>query len=284
MTLNDLFLNARNTSLDAIIHQTAVQTEQDKEEYAKAGYQIQLTEAEFREKFPAVDPSHICYSPSVSLDCFYFNKCTLAVAPFHMGLLLLNAQPVVTIEGTCAAIAKAEDEAAHKDFTSGIRVLPDRMRMEYFEQVVARHGSSVADLYELFMYLYVESDFGCNELHPATLGAVVAAKTDEDRKHTEEAIAADKRLQEEPYITIYRGGNSESKHYSEAYSWTLDINIANFFACRLGNGPAYIAVGRIKGAGLPAESPYYAGEPPDWDRLSWFRITGSCIYISALPG
>lgn len=246
MTLNDLFLNTRNTSLQQIIHQTAVQTEQDKEEYTKTGYQIPFTEAEFRAEFPSVDPQHICYTPSISLPCFYFNKSTLAVAPFHIGLLQLNTQTVVTIEDTCRVIAEAEAEAARKDFTSGIRVLPDRMRMEYLQRIIARYGRSVEGLYELFMDVYNESDFGCNELGRATLETVVAAKTEADKQRTAAAIAEDERCQCVPFITVYRGGNSESAHYTEAYSWTLDINVANFFACRLGNGPGYIAIGRIK--------------------------------------
>ena len=46
-------------------------------------------------------------------------------------------------------------------------------------------------------------------------------------------------------LIIYRGGNSASIAYQKAYSWTLDINVANFFAIRRGEGPAYIVKGEV---------------------------------------
>ena len=41
-------------------------------------------------------------------------------------------------------------------------------------------------------------------------------------------------------MKIYRGENTASTPASAAYSWTTDLNVANFFACRRGFGPASI--------------------------------------------
>lgn len=46
-------------------------------------------------------------------------------------------------------------------------------------------------------------------------------------------------------ITIFRGGNTLSVPYSQAFSWTTDVNVASFFAARQGNGPGYIVRARI---------------------------------------
>ncbi len=46
-------------------------------------------------------------------------------------------------------------------------------------------------------------------------------------------------------LKVYRGGNSASTPCEKAYSWSLDINVANFFACRHGFDEGYIVKGEV---------------------------------------
>ena len=88
MTLDELLLNVNAVSFEDVVCQTAIQTEEDKQAYLEKGYNIQLTQAEFEEKFNGIDPTCIYYTPSVTTNCLYFNKDTLAVAPFHVEFFL----------------------------------------------------------------------------------------------------------------------------------------------------------------------------------------------------
>ena len=115
------------------------------------------------------------------------------------------------------------------------------MRLEFFTLLVKKHGVNVPGLYELFFDAYMQSDYGFNGMDINTLNVILQSKTAEDRKKTEEAI---KDLPE--VLTVYRGGNTQSTDYKKAYSWSLDINTANFFAAKQGNGPGYIAKAKIR--------------------------------------
>ena len=239
MNLDELLLNINDTSFESAVCQVDIQTEFEKKEYQELGYNIPLTETEFREKFPTVDPRHIHYIPSYSMGCFYFNRESLAVCPFHVEMLLPGSS-VLSIEGTCQEIARREAKAAAGDYFASLMTLNDRMRLEFFAMLIEKHGNNVDNLYRLFFDAYTESDYGFKGLDPQTLNIILHSKTEEDRKRTAVKI---KDLPD--VVTIYRGGNTESTPYREAYSWTLNINVANFFASRRGRGPGYIVEAQV---------------------------------------
>lgn len=243
MNINELYLNVHDTSLSSAICQTAIQTEEDKLRCRAKGYAVNLTEAEFRKEFPGFKPAHIHYSLSIGLTCFYFNRETLAICPFHLTLLsptMPDNDRKRFVDGTLRTIEAAERGAAEGCYTSAITTLPDRMRLEFFTLLVKKHGTSAPDLYKQFFDAYLLSDYGFRDMDKDTLNAILQNKTAEDRKRTAEVI---KDLPK--FITVYREGNSKSVPYQEAYSWSLDINVANFFAARRGNGPGYIAKAHV---------------------------------------
>lgn len=243
MTINDLYLNVKDASFDSIICQTQIKTEADKEAYRKQGYQIEMTEAEFRERFPMIAPECIYYSPSISLTCFYYNKETLAICAFHINMLALFNADEKFLSGTLSVIEKCEEEAAagkYNSFISALMTLPDRMRLEFFTLLLNKHGADYPGLYKQFFATYKMADYGFNGMDKTTLLTILKSKTEEDRRRIEATI---KDLPTE--LIIYRGGNSASTPYKEAWSWTLDINVANFFAARRGTDTGYIVKAKI---------------------------------------
>ena len=64
VTLDELLLNVNAVSFEDVVCQTAIQTEEDKEECGSRGYNIQLTQREFEEKFNGIDPT-----------CIYYREC-----------------------------------------------------------------------------------------------------------------------------------------------------------------------------------------------------------------
>ena len=239
MNIDELLLSINDATFDNVICQLTVQTEVDKLSLQEKGYGVVLTESEFREQFSGVDPKFIYYSPSMSLSCFYFNPESLAVCPFHIELFIdkwcIQNDSHFSIENCYRAFAMCENEVASGDYKRSILSLPDRMRLEYFGMLFQKFGKGIRELYKMFFDAYIESDYGFNGLDKELLTAILESKTDSDRKRTEEAI---RDLPD--VIHIYRGGNTASCDYRDSYSWTLDINVANFFACRRGSHNGYI--------------------------------------------
>lgn len=240
MTLDDLFLNINTAGFDSLVNQADVKTAEDKRKYQGQGYLIELTKEEFEARFSDLDPHLIWYSPSISNGCFYFNKETLAVCPFHIEFFV-HGMTSASIETVGAAFAQAEEKAASGEYLESLLVLTDVMRSEYFTLLVEKKGSEVPKLYNLFFSCYLFSDYGFSKVDPATFQTILQSKRPADKAKTTKQLKAFPDT-----ITIYRGGNSASAPYQQAYSWTLDINTANFFAVRRGTGPAYIVKGEVK--------------------------------------
>lgn len=243
MNRDELLRNINDVSFEMAVCQTSIQTDSDKESLSKRHYRISLTESEFKEKFPKIDPACVYYIPSISQDCIYFNEETLAACPFHLEFMLAGF--AVSPDGMYRVIAEREAEVAAGDYQGSISSLPDRMRLEYFTKLVNKKGADIPGLYSLFFETYITSDYGFTNMDQDTLHAILSSKTEEDKARTAAAI---QHLPET--ITIYRGGNSASASYRNAYSWTLDINVANFFASRRGMDTGYIVQAQVNKADI----------------------------------
>lgn len=92
---------------------------------------------------------------------------------------------------------------------------------EYFDQIPDN------EKFNWFIYIYTTSEYGFSEfLDLEFIKEIIKYKKD-DRK---ELIRELKPINE--YITIYRGEGSRSASIDKAYSWSVDINKALFFANR----------------------------------------------------
>ena len=242
MTLDELLLNVKAVGLDSIVCQTEIKTEEDKKSYQENGYQVELTVDEFKAKYE-VDPQHIWYTPSISFGTFYFNQETLAVCPFHIEYFQAKERGMdmgLSVEGAYQAIKRREQEVVNNDFVGSLMTLSDAMRLEYFKLLVDKKGKNIPNLYDLFIGFYTDSDYGFSNIDKDTINTIISSKTPNEKRSTT------MKLKKYPdTLTIYRGGNSASTDYTQAYSWTLDENTANFFAIRRGKGPAYIVKGEV---------------------------------------
>lgn len=238
MNLDDLLLNIKATSFDTLVCQTEIKTEKDKERLRNQNYFINLTIDEFKKIFD-INPENVWYSPSISISSFYFNKETLAVCPLHLDFLLNGFKS--DFSGIYKAIKEREKEVENNQYIGSILSLTDAMRLEYFKLLVDKKGKNIPNLYQLFIDNYINSDYGFSNIDPYTFSVILDSKTKEDKKETNRQLNLLPEI-----VTIYRGGNSASTPYKKAYSWTLDKNVANFFATRRGDGDGYIATATIK--------------------------------------
>lgn len=241
MNLDDLMLNVRASSFGDAVCLTDIQTEGDKQKYGEMGYWVSLTESEFKAMFPDIPAENIYYIPTLSGPAFYFNDRTMAAVPFHAEFYTGDMVKPEMIEGFKRAVAEMEQQAAKKDFRGSVLTLQDAMRLEYLEKLIAK-GDDIPGLYGFFMNIYRISDYGFERVKPEVLDTVCRAKTDADRERIEKAL----RKQPDT-MTIYRGGSIDrSTPADKGYSWSLDINAANFFACRRGQQGGYIAIGKVQ--------------------------------------
>lgn len=241
-SLADILLNVKNVSFDSLVCQKEIQTADDKKGLEEKGYPFVLTEKEFKKACSGVETSCVFYLPTLSGSTLYFNPQTLAVAPLHIEYLLAdNVAPKNLLEGTLRAIEEREKEVKNKEFMGSILCLPDAMRLEYFERLIVQY-QNIPNLYNLFFTHYTTSDFGFNNINAEVFKKVVDSKTAKDKAATQKAL---KGLPD--IVQVYRGGSVDvSAKASEGYSWTTDINVANFFACRLGSAGGYIAIGEVE--------------------------------------
>lgn len=247
--LDELLMNVRAVGLDSLVCQTEIQSEDDIKRYAEKGYYIQLTEAQFRQKFE-LDPKYIWYTPSVSTLCLYFNRETLAACPFHVEFLaeaVEEEDSLFSPKKAYKAIQEQEADAAKGNYWNSLLSLNDAMRLDYFKLLVREKGKEMPGLYEMFLEFYSQSDYGFSNLDRAMMDDIFASKSCREKKKTERKLTlALGPAETSDTVTVYRGGNTKSTPWEQAYSWTLDINTANFFAIRRGQGPAYIAEGKVR--------------------------------------
>lgn len=240
MDRSELMLQIKNTSFDDTVCQTDVLTARDIAELSCKGFMPAYTLDQFKEEFPTIDPSCIFYGPVLATSCFYYNKKTMASCLFPVERLILF-NDAHGKDALLQIISEVEAEATKGKFERSAMCHQDRMRMLYIQDLIRSKGEFVKDVYSLFFSNYACSDYGFNSIDPEVIQFVMAHKPEEEKQQTAANLSF---LPEE--IDIYRGGNSQSTPYNKAYSWTLDINVANFFAARMGQNSGYIAKATVR--------------------------------------
>ena len=236
MTVNDIVLQ-NNKGLDSLVCQTEIHTQEDKQ---REGYLISFTEGEFKDLFPEIDPSCIFYGPVLSVPALYFNQKTFAAAQFPAWAAMSQGDSDWSTHWVARfsnAVKHAEQSVAAGEYARLAMVFPDRMRLEYVS-LLLDSGKRIDQLYRMVIRLMNYPDFGFDAIPQQTMQKVFASKTETDWRQTEDAL---KDLPDP--VPIYRGGNSLSAPPEKSWYWTTNIRTALFFACRLGDGPAYMAKG-----------------------------------------
>lgn len=239
MNLDELMLKVKDVSLSALVWQEDVLTEVDKEKYNSNGYLIKYTKSEFESLFPELPVDCICYGPVLSgTSCLYFNRETLAVLNAPMNYTEENGF-LCGLEILISAIKEQEIEVANGNFSSSLLALQDSMRIEYFNKLIEL-GKPANNLYELFINMFSLGDYGFAAMSDEAFDKIVASKTEVQKKKTESALSGMPDV-----LTIYRGQTKVGTPVDKAHSWTLDRNIANFFATRRGKDKAEIITATV---------------------------------------
>lgn len=115
----------------------------------------------------------------------------------------------------------------------------DIIKFELFTSIISK--VDFPDAYKFFLDIYTTSEYGFNLLTEEFIKKISALKTDDDKKET-----AKKLISYQDEIVIYRGEEEKSQDYTRAFSWTTDINVANFFATKMGSKNARIISAKVR--------------------------------------
>ena len=242
ITISELMLNIKDVHMEQLVFQSDIKTQEKVKELNEQGYRVNFTDAEFREKFK-VPTDCVAYTPSISYSCMYFNRDSLAVLQFPLDFYIADGEksPIWSdMETFYRAVKSIESEVASGDYTTSISGLPDSMKLEYFNLLVER-GIDFEGFYRKFIDFYTYADYGFGCISEENIEKIFQRKTPEDTQATNNALTSLPDV-----ITIYRGQTPMGTSREKAYSWSLDKNIAMFFAARLGTYDAEIIEARVR--------------------------------------
>jgi len=242
MDITSLFYFARNDSIKNFMPLTQIKTESDKTASSEAGYCINYTVHEFKNDFPTIDATKVFFCNGI-YKMYYFDreKHVLFSIPLYGRDVGLTSEFLV--EKITGTINDLTSTAKNREYRGPIMAVSDRMRMEYFNMLI--DDGIVDGLLDYFIEAYTSSDYGCEAISYENMVKLFNSRSRESKDRMVEE--KNKALKMHPDIlTVYRGEASKSTPHNISWSWTLDINMANFFATRFGDDDSKIVKGVVK--------------------------------------
>lgn len=231
MDLSQLFHLARNDSISDFIPLAQIKTSNDKEAYRETDYMMIYTLDEFKNEFPTLDATKIFYCNGIH-KIYYFDreKYILFNLPLYGRDISIRSKYSVEKQINIA-IKDFTSSLQNHEYSMPIMAVSDRMRMEYFN--ILLEDDKIEGLFDYFIEAYTLSDFGCEAISYENMIKLLDSRSIEEKNKMRKKIT--KALKKYPEnLTVYRGEASMSTPHHISWSWTLDINVANFFATRFG--------------------------------------------------
>ena len=243
MNLSNIFHIARNDSIKGLISLTQIKTLNDKEAYKETDYMIGYTFDEFKNKFPIIDATKIFFCNGLQ-KTYYFDKDNYVLLSIPLyGKAVHMSIDTPFEEFINSMINKYTLNINNHNYKIPIMALSDRMRMEYFNLLA--ENNMIDGLYNFFIEAYTASDYGCEAISHENMVKLFDSRSQEEKTKMNEE--KNKTLKAYPdTLTVYRGEASMSTPHQDSWSWTLDINTANFFATRFGNDDSKIVKGTVR--------------------------------------
>ena len=243
----------RQYSLDDYCVLGDVKNEEQRESLESSGYHVGFTAVTWKRRFPRINPDRVICQKTILFPntLYYYDPAGCICFPLQIygGQVLLptHADDSGFEESILKQIRALEAARNRKDY---IRLLAPiasegsgRMAMTLLASLLKNEEAN-PELYKAFIHYYTFVDCGAKELYASGIfDRLWLCKSDGQKQDTARAI---RELPE--MLTVYRGEGSESTDYQEAFSWTLDINKAYFFASWRGGEKARIVKAQIRKA------------------------------------
>lgn len=241
--IGDIIADANYITEKALLPLSAIRTESDKTRYEKKGYLIGYTYDEWPEKYPQIPRDNVYYVCGLNVGTVYYDKKNVVYLDLRIyGREMLSLGGTENYEETMLrAIHKQEEHSRKGEYGHLFLAMPDGIRMDAMNHLLDLEGPTER-FYGNFMAQYATSNFLCKNISKRVLNALGKSKSDKQKAATQERLEL--LYGDKPVITVYRGEADGSTDYQKAMSWTPDINVAYFFATRLGKN-AKIRIGKL---------------------------------------
>lgn len=236
--IGEVLFQIHDESLHSLLPLSIVQTQDDIETLHSKHFYCAFTYSEFQTAFPTVDTACIFLSAGID-KMYYWDRENLILFP-----ICLNGKEYLspvgrTLDDDISRFV-SNSTANLNDGNILMLVAADRMKMEYLQTILESGKIATDKLYDTFIDFYTTSDYGIRYFSRDVIQSVFENKPIAAKNATRAALS-----DMPDTLVVYRGEGSQSANFEEACSWTLDINVANFFACRRGLSGSRILVGQI---------------------------------------
>ncbi len=197
----------------------------------------------FQKAYPHLNPDWVYCNRGIS-PLYYWEEDTgiLLKIPVELeGLKVGETSGSKAVEDiVLKELAHCKEDVQEANYSFLLRNLNGQMKMEYLNTLL-EEKRQIKDLFSLFQACYVSTDFGAAVISRENLKRVMDSMTDEEQKELQERK---KNLHD--VLTVYRGEGMKSTSYENAYSWSLDVNAALFYAVRFGEQQSRILAAEVK--------------------------------------
>lgn len=220
-----------------------IRTEDDKARYKKRGYLPGYTYDEWPQKYPNLPRDKIYYVCGLNVGTVYYDKRNIVYVTLGIydTRVLYPGNPENYEETIRDIIKKQEQHSQQKEYGYLFTTMPDGIKMNAMEHLLDLEGPTPL-FYSNFMAQYATSNFLCRNLSKRVLAALEKSKSDEQKAKTLSRV--EQLFRDRDVITVYRGEADGSTDYRQAMSWSPNINVAYFFATRLGKN-AMLRTGKL---------------------------------------
>ncbi len=230
-SISDLLLRNGSASLKDLYPLKKVKTETDKANLASQGYAPGFTIDEWPY---ALTKEHIFYSKQLFPNTYYYDPDNAAIPiALCLNIFCQDRMPIIDDENEfCEYILNFAESLKNPNIDkvrSYLLAQDDGFRSELLAEYIRRSDPS-PELYSLFIDYYTVTDYGAGAYEVSLLQKVFSGRSEEQIAEIAEVLADYPDV-----VSIYRGEAEGSTPYHKAFSWTVDINTAFFFACRHGD-------------------------------------------------
>lgn len=231
-TMKEVFSFLRSNAYvdrDSFYPLTKVLTQEDKDKLSSMGYNPGYTVSEWPYQLPI---DKIYYGKHLVPNTYYYDWDS-GVIPIILRLDIYGRQHIFRDESVfCNQILSFVEELKNptsKLVHTYLVAQDDGLRSLLLAEYVRRSESS-PELFDLFLSLYTVTDYGAG-VYGVELIEKLASGRSEKQIRDIQVVLSDYGDE----FTVYRGESDDSTSYQRAFSWSVNINAAYFFACRRGD-------------------------------------------------
>lgn len=244
MNIQDLTYKVKaGESVLSLLPITSVITNDDVQKYTDQEYRVLFTKDEFEKKFPNLDVNKFFYNRGTFPSIVYFDreKIIYKRLPFNGKEYFRFDTDLSEEEEIIKIINIFEKLYDDKEWSTLITNAEGLIRFYLLDYIIQHDLVDSGEIYDLFIDIYTRTDYGFNQLSEESINKILSSKSELQKQKTKSILSHFGNT-----VTIYRGEGDRNIDFTQAFSWTTDINVANFFATRLSSNNARIIKAKVK--------------------------------------